>query len=506
VSAPVVRLELGNTELRIHGADPDLLQLIDARTQYLTDPRLAPLQKHLSGDGPHGWNGKYHFLHQPKTEPAWIPSGLRDVVIQCCQKYDRAYLVEDKRQRPEDDVPRYLTPLPLWEHQEAAVHALDAEPDGVVESPPRSGKTNGMLEYARRKSQPTIWVAPTSAIVSQTLERARQFFPAYDTAIVNGANAMDSRQVWLTIATTSGAAQLPDEFWQSRQMLVADEVHHDLRNKAWGRGLAEKSRHIYYRKGMTGTFFRSGDDDIALHAFLSRTLYSITTTELLQKGFLVPTYVCFLPVRKPKVSGTEFVGPNGIGRLGIHQHDARNDLVAEAARYLFESGRTVLILVGTKAQGYAIKDRLKAKLPPPPTGCEFHSAEFVSTDVSRPTQRRILDSFRQRQEVRVLIGTSLIGEGVDLPNADALVYARGEKAEVTLVQSWFRVCTALPGKKEAIVVDMADLHNARLRDHARERYRIAKTEPIFSVVHLDDASAFPEWVAKVGQAPAVGKG
>ena len=47
----------------------------------------------------------------------------------------------------------------------------------------------------------------------------------------------------------------------------------------------------------------------------------------------------------------------------------------------------------------------------------------------------------------------MIGEGVDLPSADALVWARGEKAAVSLIQGYYRVCTKYEGKRYAIVVD-----------------------------------------------------
>ena len=105
-----------------------------------------------------------------------------------------------------------------------------------------------------------------------------------------------------------------------------------------------------------------------------------------------------------------------------------------------------------------------------------------------------MDSFETSDEVKVLIGTSILGEGVDIPTADALVYAKGEKAEVTLVQNSYRTCTAVEGKKNAIIVDFGDRHHRRLLQHSQERLKVYFDEPTFSVSVLQDPRQFPEWL------------
>jgi len=89
---------------------------------------------------------------------------------------------------------------------------------------------------------------------------------------------------------------------------------------------------------------------------------------------------------------------------------------------------------------------------------------------------------------------------VELPSADALVYARGEKAEVTLTQNAYRVCTATPGKKQAIIVDFADRHNKKLMNHSLERLGIYYAEPTFSVDVLQHPNEFGGWLQGVGDA------
>jgi superfamily II DNA or RNA helicase len=231
-----------------------------------------------------------------------------------------------------------------------------------------------------------------------------------------------------------------------------------------------------------------------MHGLLSNTVYKIESSELLRRGFLVPTRVAFVPIpAKPKLRGVDNNFVTGHGKFGIHEHRIRNELVVEAVRLLYEAGRKVLVLVGTKAQGYAIQKRALHFISGN-SRAQFKSVEFVSTDVPRPVQNKILDSYLNDQEVKVLVGTSLLGEGVDLPNVDALVYARGEKAEVTLSQSAYRVCTAVSGKSDAVIVDFADRHHRKLLQHSRERLHTYYHEPTFHVTVLPGANHLEHWV------------
>lgn len=261
------------------------------------------------------------------------------------------------------------------------------------------------------------------------------------------------------------------------------------------KGIFAHCDHIYYRYGMTGTFFRSGGDEMAMHALLSTTVYRITPPELVERGYLVPTKVVMLPVTgQLRVPGGSRGFQEGHGKHGIHEHEMRNRWAAYAVQALLDIGKTVLVLVGTKKQGRLLRDLVQERIPPAPDGAQFAAVEFVSTDTPRPVLGQILESFLTHQEVRVLIGTSLLGEGVDLPTADALVYAKGEKAEVTLVQNAYRVGTAIEGKREAVIVDFADRHNKKLLAHAQERGRVYHEQQTFQVEVLDDPCKFEGWL------------
>jgi superfamily II DNA or RNA helicase len=496
------KLTITPTRVSMEGVPDSVLDLIDARTCYLHNEGTGHAPKYNVVDREKAWDGWIRFLHRPKTIPPWLPSGLRDVAMWTLHEAQVPFEVRDLR-APLEPYPefaeRYPKPIPLRDYQEAAVEALTASPDGVAEMPPRAGKTRTAFEMVRRLGLPTVWVAPSTSIVDQTVKAARAFFEDYDAVQVTSGNQTEVTNALLTVTTAAGCFTLKDPFWKSRHVLVCDEAHHYLAQKGWGSHLNDKCSHISHRKGLSGTFFRSSGDDMAMHAFLSRVLFRVDSKFLEERGHLVPCYSTFVrisgpKVRVPKKAGVRgFFGPAGHGTLGIVKHDFRNDAVASIAKHLSNSGRTVLVLVGAKKQGYAIAERLAPMFPSKAPNQTVSPVEFVSTDRPKHHIREVLDSFREHGNVRVLIGTSMVGEGTDLPPADALVYAAGGKAAVTLTQAWYRVLTQTGTKKYAVVVDFADCHHRKLKEHSQQRWHTMSTDPIFRMSYCDDLHQFHDW-------------
>lgn len=501
-----------NSRTWIQGASPSQLGLFDLETKYPTALALAKERGFELEDGGNtsGWDGWIRFLHQPKTIPPWIPTGLFSRITRLCEKYKYPYTVEDKRERPLEGIPEG-SPIPLRDYQEEAVSKAVNVGYGVVVMPPRSGKTRCGAEIHRRLSLPTLWIAPTDRIVQQTKEVLEDFFGPHYVEKLVGSSKVDPtkyegcfdeeslekkavvqenldrlKNKRIVVCTANTAARLPQEFYDSREILVIDEYHHAAA-KSYHTGVFSKCDHIFFRFGLTGTFFRSGEDELSLHAYISDVIYEVKSRDLLKWGYLVPTHVLFLPVMSPKLRGLPArTFQSGHGKFGVQEHNDRNYLATWASAMLHQMGKRVLILVGTKKQGRTLAKSITPYVRPKNDGAKYSTVEFVSTDVPRYVQGEIMEAFLQSEEVQVLIGTSLLGEGVDLPTADALVYARGEKAEVSLTQNAYRTATSIPGKNYAVIVDFADRHHKKLMEHSYDRLSIYHAEPTFDIQVLRD--------------------
>lgn len=482
--------EIENNRTQIISASVWELHVIDLELRYPTqfaDVRDGGFKP--PGDYG-GWDGWIRFLHKPKHGHPWFPTGLLPRVLNLGAKMQFPIQATDKRLRTEPGVPEWASePIVDRDYQLAAVAAGEQAGRGVLDMVPRCGKSRIGIELQRRLALPTLWMAPTDRIVRQTVSVFERFMGKnYAVQQVGSKGAPEG--VPVVCCTAATAIRLPQEFMDTRQVVFVDELHHSAASSY--HKIFAKLTHVYYRFGMTGTFFRSGEDELALHAVLSNVIYKITSQEMLDRGFLVPTDVVFVPITGPKVRGVPQTFTAGHGKFGIHEHDYRNRVVAQISLFLAEKGKRVLVLVGTKKQGRWLAKVMREDLLRVERA-EFEAVEFVSADMPRPIQAKILDSFNAQQEVRILIGTSILGEGVDLPPADALVYARGEKAEVSLTQNMYRVCTAMPGKHYSLIVDFADRHHRKLLEHTKERAAVYFNEPTFTVFPLESADQFEWW-------------
>ena len=503
-----IYFEVDNNYTQIYQADGFILDILTKEASYPTETavRLGTLEnpeayQNLQRNNPdkgNSWNGWVGLLRRPKYKPPWFPTGLLSKLTRICKKYNYLPQIQDNRIRPDENVPEFICDQKVVvdrDYQLECVEQILAKGHGVIDLPPRSGKTRIMVEAVRKINLNTIWIVPTDRIARQTVSVLLKFLENnYARHLIGSGELPSACNMRVIVCTASTASRLDADFYWTRQVLVVDEFHHAA-SKTYTKDIFPKCGHIYYRLGMTGTFFRSNYDAMAMHSLLSETIFKRDSKFMMDRGYLVPTKVVFLPIPKnPMLRGVSTNFVTGHGKYGIHEHKARNQLVAWAAVTLHQLGRKPMILVGTKKQGYSIKNLIAAFFPDKESGCQFESVEFISTDKPRPRQSDILDSFLSGQEVKILLGTSLLGEGVDLPDVDALVYARGEKAAVSLKQNAYRVCTAVSGKKTALIVDFADRHHRKLLRHSHERLDLYYEEATFTVEVLPDASYFGQWI------------
>jgi superfamily II DNA or RNA helicase len=168
---------------------------------------------------------------------------------------------------------------------------------------------------------------------------------------------------------------------------------------------------------------------------------------------------------------------------GVVDHAYRNGLIAVAANWLVHLGKRVLVL--TKEIRHA--EALAAAI----TGAVQVDGRDNSVLSGRLAQLHA-------GTIRCIVGTSVIGEGVDVPAADALVYAAGGRSPVKHKQDYFRVLTGgLTGKDHGIIVDFADIHHPQLEMASANRLGHYRAEAAFTS-EVIDPSDLPTWLQRAG--------
>ena len=453
-------IEIGNARSRITGLDRETFRLLGYELSYqIGEPGV---RRYLSRSGSvetSFWDGYKRLL----SKSGVFPSGLIPRVLRLLGKWGIPKpALTDLRDRPPRSDPRWEWPegIELRDYQIAAVGSAEAAGRGVIDSPPRSGKTFMMAELIRRLSVKTVITAPTEAIAAQTHDRLKELFVGHadDFYLLTGGPPKTRKAIiragraLVFSATAATAAGMAQPWWDQIRCLIVDERHHQAAKTY--QDISDLAVNAYYRFGFTGTNYRSHEgESIALEACLGRTVASYSISEMTEREVLVPGRVEFLPIDYRGVRSKKF---DVAYRQGIVRSDLRNAVIARTAKRYQAEGRKVLILVHYIKHGQS----LEAMIP---------GSQFVQGGNTVEVRQAVSDL--DSGEICCLIGSPVVGEGLDCPAADCLLYAKGYKARVTHTQDVFRVLTGGAKKNPAIIVDFADRHNPTLLDHSVDRLR-----------------------------------
>lgn len=426
---------------------------------------LATLQRHLAVKIEHDTKMGERFGGRFMHEGEWygtllhgnrFAAGLVPHVWSICQHYGEAIELRDTRERPPDGYPWHVVRARWRPYQDIIHKALLRRSRGVIDAPPRSGKTLMAARAIDSLALPSVYLAPSVPIVAQTYKEMVKWFGFNLVARLDGDARAEEKDISkpIVIATAASAVKQDPEWWKTRQLLIIDEFHHSAAETYHKiNGLAE---HIYYRYCFTGTHFRTGDDTMAMEAISSQVIHRLSVQELVTGGYLAPPRVVFSPVQGRGIASGDW---KKVYRECIVNDEVRNQKIAWLANQLVANYTPTLVLVRWIKHARILNDMIPA-------------AEMVKGGESALTSRTI-EQFK-KGNLLCLVGTTVIGEGVDIPNAAAEIYASSGNAGVNMMQSYFRPLTASPGKAQGYIYDFHDRHHSRLTAWSNSRMALAK--------------------------------
>jgi len=365
--------------------------------------------------------------------------------------------------------------IDLYGYQSAAVAAFLRGGRGVIDLPPRSGKTRIAVAVAATLGVPALYIAPTVGIVDQTVRVFQDLLPNKTTIGLHSGLSSSAKNLrainaaHVVVTTPKTAAKVPNV--HNRLLLIIDEFHHAAA-KTW-QAASAAAGNAYWRLGLTGTHYRADGRGMLMAGVLGRCLYKRTVGDMVALGRLVPARIAMLRIRGA-VAATGY----DIYRQGVVENVERNRVLSDAANLLVARGRRVLVLTKEIEHAHGLSSLIEGSV-----AVDGRDNERVDKMLAALADGR----------VQAVVGTSVIGEGRDVPAADALVYASGGQSKVKVVQDYFRALTASDGKTSAVVVDAADTQHSTLLDHAARRLQHYRGEKAFDA-EVMEAGKFHSWL------------
>lgn len=194
---------------------------------------------------------------------------------------------------------------------------------------------------------------------------------------------------------------------------------------------------------------------------------NVSTSELIERKFLAKPYIDYIEVKAIPIGyHTKY---QEVYKKAIVNNDERNGKIALKAVELAALGKTY-IHVRQIAHGKTLTALINDALPD-----GYPKAEFIYGQDTSKTRQRVINSFR-RKDLRIMVST-LLGEGMDLPEMYALILASGGLSRTFVQQVFGRVLRGSVHK----VVEFWDVRDVctYLYDHFLERVRFYKSEPAF---------------------------
>lgn len=409
------------------------------------------------------------FYQDKKTGNFYFPTGLIFLVVKHLRENKIPFFRTDQRKAPQSkEIFRFVSrDLPeLRNYQKSILEKSIVDHRGVIESATGTGKTRIILELVKSLSLKTLVVVPSLSILNQTNEI---FTKAFGKRMVGHIYNKTEREKSIIIANYQSLDKLDASFWDTINVLVIDEFHHSAAEtfQRLNRNFFNK---IYYRYGFTGTNFRNDGTDIALQGVLSHLIFKYDAKTAIDEGFLC----------KPKFISIPFAEVS-IGRVNSWQDDYRegivenssyNQIVAQLGIYLNSQSIPTIIFVDQIAHGETI-----LKLIP--------EAKFVNGTEKSLLNKSIIDDFNSGK-FNILIGTSVIGEGVDTVRAACGIMAGGGKAKSEIIQKIGRILRLSPDKKEAFIIDFEHKNRYFVGRHYRIRKEIYE-EYQSDMIYLQDS-------------------
>lgn len=396
-------------------------------------------------------------LGECRPEYFMFPRGLVSEVLKF---YPAAEVVDRSVVNPVSFSPSRII---LKDYQQDALAALLKKNQGILLSPPGSGKTVVGIELITRRGQKALVLVHTLDLLQQWRDRLRHF-TSVEPGIIQG-DLFEIRDITIGMVQ-SLTRPLDTGFVNQFGLVLLDEGHHAP--AATFQRLIEQFP-ARYRYGLTATPERRDGLEFIMTACIGRIIHEILPSTLIDSSNILRPAVkivhtsAYVPVVE---SYQELIAK-------LNKDGTRNLLIVAHVSTEAKAGHYCLVLSERVDHARELQ-RLFTKMSP---GVK----SFVITGRDSKEKRVQAIDAMNKGNGRVLFSTKLADEGLDIQRLDRLFLTCPVRAVNKVRQQIGRIQRTFPGKQDAVVYDFLDI-NSLAENQYQTRERLIYSE--YEVEHI----------------------
>ena len=434
------------------------------------------------------WDGKIRLLN---TMTGIIYAGLVPYIIKFCK--DRDYSVEiDDNLLPTEDYMKnagydlaeeFDCAFPPRDYQNDAIaHALHSN-RALFLSPTASGKSYIIYLLSRyhvEQGRKVLIVVPTTSLVSQM---------ASDFVDYNKGRPLDIHKITggvdknvdsdYTVTTWQSIYKLRKDWYEKFDVVIGDEAHL-FKAKSLTKVL-EKTPHIKYRYGFTGTLDDSQTHKLVLEGLFGKTEQVTETKKLIDDGTLAEFAIKALVLSYPQE--LRQLNKNKTYQEEIDwivKNESRNKFIRNLAWSL--PGNTLILFQFVDKHGRVLEPLLEK---------EGKSVHFIHGGVDTEIRESVRGIVESSGDNIILASYGTFSTGVNIKRLDNIIFASPSKSKIRNLQSIGRVLRKGNGKDKATLYDIVDDLTWKSKEnfavkHFRERVNIYSDQGFdFKMYNID---------------------
>jgi superfamily II DNA or RNA helicase len=447
----------------------------------------------------HSWNGDKSFYNR------WNNSFPIGFLYRVMAQFPDAQLVDQRVYNPiEFKVPELVWPegesfrmyqkesiLFAFEHKNCLIQAAtNAGKSAVIAALVKLLRTEGVIIIVHRVE--LLWQ------LHKMLTGWTGLNIGYVTAEETNLDPHVNIVMVMTLLNRLDVDQALEQAFLNSKVLIVDECHH--MKASTHMAVFAKSKAVY-RFGCSGTIPEADTyDGWLVRQYIGDVVYNITNKQLIEQGVSAEPLINMIRLNHSvdykgiledirldnAMKGRKYESPwrekeevykkvfAKVLQKQIVENDERNAVVVNKVVHDYKD-KQILIVVDFLEHGRRLDNMIwdEMKRVSGKDDTELRDMDFIHGESESRTGSLI--KFR-KGELRVLISSSIIDEGIDISRIEVLILAAGKKSRRQILQRIGRGLRRKEGENVVHIVDFYDLDGKYLEKHSKERLKLYNKE------------------------------